>query len=331
MTYGTGRVPKGDLNTLINGQGKVCVAEKNVQTMRKRSMGPGEYEVYYAETGTISSHAFAVHSLGYSSLPAKTDYQEFLLRNPVRHRFSVRGRILKTVVLCLISGGHGHFESKPSGRLAVPSNSIFFAFPGIRHFYKYDDETGWDEFWLEMSPDAVLPILDEAGVTPERPLRTFTSTASVHDAFNALIEMSRIAQPGSNVLVEAAAHRVLGEAVELWRTSPVTTGAANGIIESIRRMLVSNIRAAPSIAEAAKAAGLSQSRLRELFRRTTGLSPKRFQMRARLLAAGRLLRDSDMTISAIAEATGFDSIYAFSHVFRNEIGMSPTEYRKRSS
>ena len=38
-----------------------------------------------------------------------------------------------------------------------------------------------------------------------------------------------------------------------------------------------------------------------------------------------------MTISAVAEETGFDSIYAFSHVFRSEIGMSPTEYRKRSS
>lgn len=330
MTYGTERA-EGDLNTLTDVQVKVCVAGKNAQTTRKRSMGPGEYEVYYAETGMISSHAFAVHSLGYSSLSAKTDYQEFLLRNPVRHRFSVRGRILKTVVLCLISGGHGCFESRPSGRLAVPSNSIFFAFPGIRHFYKYDDETGWDEFWLEMSPDAILPILEEAGVTPEKPLRTFTSTASVHDAFNALIEKSRIAQPGSDVLVEAAAHRVLGEVVALWRTPPVTAGATNGIIESIRQMLVSNIRNAPSIAAAAKAAGLSQSRLRELFRRTTGLSPKRFQMRARLLAAGRLLRDSDMTISAVAEETGFDSIYAFSHVFRSEIGMSPTEYRKRSS
>ena len=298
---------------------------------RTQSVGPGEYEVYYAESGMISGHAFAVHSLGYSSLPARYDYHEFLLRNPANHRFTTRGRVLSTIVICLITGGHGHFESKPSGRIAVPSNSIFFAFPGVRHLYRYDRETGWDEFWLEMSPEAVLPILAEAGITPDNPLRTFPSTTSVRDAFNGLIEASRAMRPCSGVIVEAAAHRVLGEILALWCTPAVSNKVSLDIVESVRRMLTTNIRHPPSIEAVAKSAGFSPSRLRELFKRATGLSPKRFQMRARLLAAGRLLRDSDMTVSAVAEETGFESIYVFSHIFRAEIGMSPTDYRKRAS
>ena len=302
---------------------------KNSRQGRIRSVRPNEYEVYYAESGAISKHAFAVHSLGYSSLPARYDYHEFLLRNPANHRFTTRGRVLSTIVICLITGGHGHFDSKPSGRIAVPSNSIFFVFPGIRHSYRYDSETGWDEFWLEMSPDAVLPILEEAGITPDNPLRTFPSTTSVHDAFIGLIEASRTVRPGSGVIVEAAAHRVLGEILTLWCAPAVSNKASLDIVESARRMLATNIRNPPSIENVAKSTGLSPSRLRELFKRATGLSPKRFQMRARILVAGRLLRDSDMTISAVAEETGFESIYVFSHIFKSEMGRSPTDYRKR--
>ena len=76
---------------------------------------------------------------------------------------------------------------------------------------------------------------------------------------------------------------------------------------------------------------MSPSRLRDLFKRATGLSPKRFQMRARLLKAGRLLRETDLPIADVAEQTGFESIYAFSHRFRRAVGCTPTSYRQKTT
>ena len=83
--------------------------------------------------------------------------------------------------------------------------------------------------------------------------------------------------------------------------------------------------------ESARLAGMSVSRMRNLFTRATGLSPKKYQMRSRLVRAGRLLRETDSPIGLVAEQTGFSSIYSLSRRFKKLLGISPKEYRIRKN
>ena len=297
------------------------------------SMTEGFYSRYYTEMGTVKSRPFAVWSLGYNRCVARSDYFGFQRRHPTDRRFSVRdGRTLRSVVLVFVSGGHGHFRSGPSGRMQVPANSVFFVFPGVNHFYRYDEETGWDEQWLELDPAAVLPLLREAGVTPESPLRTFNALPTLTSAFGELFDMSRSGRAGSEWLVEAAAHRVLAETLAVWqRGSDDSESPAGRAVERMRQMLIADEPGKGDMAELSRVAGLSPSRLRELFKRATGLSPKRFQLRTRLLRAGRMLKETNLPIAEIALQTGFESLYSFSHRFRSAIGCSPSSYRRKTS
>ena len=68
---------------------------------------------------------------------------------------------------------------------------------------------------------------------------------------------------------------------------------AAGAVERMREALVSDLSGARLVADAAQVAGMSPSRMRALFKKATGLSPKKYQMRARLVRAGRLLRETD--------------------------------------
>ena len=291
------------------------------------------YSKYYTEDEQVKGRPFAVWSLGYNRCAAKSDYSGFQNRHPVDRRFSERaGRTLKSLVLVFISGGHGRFRSKPSGEMPVPANSVFFVFPDVNHFYRYDKETGWDEQWLELDPTALLPLLEEAGVSADSPLRTFSALPGLASAFSSLIELSRSRRPGAEWLVEAAAHRVIAEALSAWKSGTNDNETAAGrAVERMRQLLTSDVALSPDIAEASRIAGMSPSRLRDLFKRATGLSPKRFQMRARLLKAGRLLRETDLPIADVAEQTGFESIYAFSHRFRRAVGCTPTSYRQKTT
>ena len=287
------------------------------------------YSRFYGEHET-TSRAFRVLSLGYNKCEAKLDYTGFLRRHPSNHRFSeTKGRTLESLVVVRIVSGHGSFRSEPSGEMPVPANSVFFVFPGVNHYYRYDDETGWDEEWLELDPTEVLPILAAAGITPKSPLRTFSSSTALADAFQNLLDASHVNGIGAEIRVDALAHLVVAEAVAAWRKgADVEDGQ---VVERMRQALVADVGEPTLVRDAARRAGKSVSRMRDLFRQATGLSPKKYQMRARLVRAGKLLRETDLPIGTIAGQTGFESIFAFSKRFKKLLGCSPSEYRTRKT
>ena len=287
------------------------------------------YSRYYERSAEERSRAFCVLSLGYNRIAARMDYDGFQRRHPRDRRFSDKsGRTLESLVLVHISGGHGSFRSAPSGVMPVPANSIFFVFPGVAHSYRYDDATGWDEEWIEFEPSAALPLLAAAGITPESPLRTFPSLSSVAEAFQSLFDISLRNDPSVSFLVSAAAHRVLAESAAMWRKGDFGT-AAGRAVEKMRQLLVQGVSEPRTINESARLAGMSVSRMRDLFRQATGLSPKKYQMRTRLVRAGRLLRETDLPVGTIAAQTGFESIFSFSRRFKKLLGIAPSEYRSQ--
>jgi len=286
------------------------------------------YSRFYKEHES-ASRAFRVLSLGYNKCVARLDYTGFLRRHPSNHRFTKKGRTLESLVVVHIVNGHGRFRSEASGEMPVPANSVFFVFPDVNHYYRYDDETGWDEEWMELDPTEVLPLLAAAGITPKSPLRTFSSVPAVSEAFQSLLDASRVNGVGAKMRVDALAHLVVAEAIAAWRKGADTEDGLG--VERMRQALVSDVGEPALVRDAARRAGKSVSRMRDLFRQATGLSPKKYQMRARLVRAGKLLRETNLSIGEIAGQTGFESIFAFSKRFKKLLGFSPSEYRTRKN
>jgi AraC-like DNA-binding protein len=81
------------------------------------------------------------------------------------------------------------------------------------------------------------------------------------------------------------------------------------------------------IAQLARAAGLSASRLRASFVRATGDPPVRYLRRRRIAAACRLLKQDDAPIERIAASVGFSDARFFHRVFRALLGTSPARFR----
>ena len=79
----------------------------------------------------------------------------------------------------------------------------------------------------------------------------------------------------------------------------------------------------------ARAAGLSPSRLRHLFRLEIGHSPRDFQEQRRLHRARDLLAMSRQTIGEIALELGFSNPFYFTLRFKKQTGESPRAFRQR--
>jgi len=67
---------------------------------------------------------------------------------------------------------------------------------------------------------------------------------------------------------------------------------------------------------------------RRKFEQATGTPPAQYRLARRIDAASNLLRYTYMTVSQIAETTGFCDAYYFSKRFKLATGQSPTEYRQ---
>lgn len=98
--------------------------------------------------------------------------------------------------------------------------------------------------------------------------------------------------------------------------------AINYLKNNINDMAISN-------ADLAKKSNISEIYFRRLFSEKYGTTPKQYILEIRIQKAKRLLTDTALTISAVAEECGFTSVYTFSRAFKNRTGLTPTEYSKR--
>lgn len=101
------------------------------------------------------------------------------------------------------------------------------------------------------------------------------------------------------------------------------------LVDEINKHIHAGIDKPITIKELAEVFSYSPSRLRALYKRCMKISLGRYIKETRLRKAQGYLGNTDMKVQAIAEACGYDSIYAFSHAFKKCFGISPSGYRKK--
>ena len=76
----------------------------------------------------------------------------------------------------------------------------------------------------------------------------------------------------------------------------------------------------------AQSLNISEVYFRKIFYKEYHLTPKQYILDVRIKKAKQLLTDSPYSVTAISEACGFSSVYAFSRCFKEKVGITPTEY-----
>lgn len=79
----------------------------------------------------------------------------------------------------------------------------------------------------------------------------------------------------------------------------------------------------------AQSIGYSADHFRFLFKEATGLSPKKYILKKRLELAKNQILNYDLPLVEIAESCGYDDYYQFATYFKKEVGISPSQYRKK--
>ena len=123
--------------------------------------------------------------------------------------------------------------------------------------------------------------------------------------------------------------RYQGAALPEPEPEDVATAMEDAFLLKARALVEDNMDKADfDISWLAHEAGMSRVQLFRKVKALTDDSPSMFVRAIRLQKAKTLLRTTQLNISEIAYEVGFSDPAFFSRVFREEFGMSPTEYRE---
>jgi len=123
----------------------------------------------------------------------------------------------------------------------------------------------------------------------------------------------KMMSPRANRLMQVAARdRNLAEPVEIWKA---------------RKFIHAHSDEKVSLTKVAKFVNISRNHLSDKFKEVTGVNFVDYIARTRTEKARELLANSNLRISEIAFAVGFQSLSQFNRVFKKLTGKSPSAYR----
>ncbi len=96
----------------------------------------------------------------------------------------------------------------------------------------------------------------------------------------------------------------------------------------VPRIIAENLMFDIDLQALADQSGYSYHRFRHLFKERFGTSPKQYILDCRVAAAKKMLREGKMSVSDVAFACGFASFSAFSQIFKQHVGVSPSAYMR---
>jgi AraC-like DNA-binding protein len=101
-------------------------------------------------------------------------------------------------------------------------------------------------------------------------------------------------------------------------------------IHLARLLLDQSYRTPITIEDLSREVALSPYYLIRVFRQTYKQTPHQYLVGQRIASAKELLRNSDLSITEICAAVGYESLGSFSTLFRKVAGVSPSAYRASS-
>lgn len=248
--------------------------------------------------------------------------------HPDSHNFKQDiGRVLPHCYLVYITTGRGDLETE-SGKWEVNPGDILVLRPEEWHRYKPSNSTGWEEYWIGISGEflsnKILKDLFPNGTSYVKEMGYQEELISLFDQSLNVVKRNNLGfrKILTGIVLQLTAHVISYEKLEVGnREEQLCTQ----VIDFIRK----NLNTEVDFKKLASEHHLSYNRFRTVFKNNTGISLQQYLIHERLENAKRLMINTTLSLKEISGKTGFNSLFYFSKVFKNKMGYSPGQMRRK--
>lgn len=284
-----------------------------------------DYFRYFSPGKAAAPWGLALTASGFTRIAPGSGYPP--VRHPADHHFDWhRGRTLDALQLVLITAGQGFLETR-AGRRPLKADQAFLVVPGLWHRYRPDPATGWEESWIEVAGPLVDQLLRARVFSSRELVRAGAAAAGLEPALAAVHTLARMAGPGFDAGLAAAAFRVLATWEQLGR--PARAPRLQQAVMAAEQHFGAHLTEPVNVAALARRLGVAYSHFRRAFKLHTGYAPWQYVLRLRLAHVRRALAaGDDATLEALAARFGFSSGFHLSAAFKRAYGVAPATWRK---
>lgn len=217
--------------------------------------------------------------------------------------------------------GQQHFLSK---------NQVFVIPANAPHIYAADLNDPWSIYWLHFCGDNVPMFSSVIG----RTIHLAESDKSRYsDRFMLFEEMYQNLEMGYSSenleYVSICLIHFLGSVKYVNQYREIKKAKESDVVQRSIVFMKDHLESRITLNDIAQHAGYSVSHFGNLFYRKTSYAPMVYYNQLKIQRACSYLQFSDLKIKEIAFRLGYYDPFHFSKAFRNEMEISPLEYRKR--
>ena len=180
---------------------------------------------------------------------------------------------------------------------------------------------------------SILPELDRQP-RAEPIIRPKFQDLAIRRLMTLLSEEVRVGGPSGKLYSDSLAHALavryllLGERPTHKKADSAVSAlppyALKRVLEKIEHSFQSEVR----LASLAEEAGYSRGHFLKMFRTSMGMTPHRYLLKRRIDHALSLLKRRELRIIDVAAECGFSSQAHLTHAFREQVGVTPADYRR---
>ena len=219
----------------------------------------------------------------------------------------------------------------------VRADTLYVTGPGVEHAQRSDPSSPIIEYCLYLN----CALSPRGG---EDPFFRFARThfwmgedgGRVYPLLEQLIGEGRRPQSGAREMAEALLRQIIVLLTRMYRQEAASAPVRNRAPALTRAGLMPIVEDAffyrhstLTLADLANLLNLSERQTQRLLQQNFGKTFSQKLTDARMAAASQLLEGTDLSVTEIAERSGYSSIEHFSAAFHRRMGCSPREYRKR--
>lgn len=226
-----------------------------------------------------------------------------------------------------ILSGSGFYST---GRISkhLEAGDTFILYPGVQLQYQADREEPWEYAWAGFMGADAASIIRNTDFSKDCPyiLKGKVPEQRIRDGLENIYRVKGNTYE-SAVAMTGELYSLLAVFMHYSDRKEHDRDVQMSYVEKAESYIQTNYSYSITVEDIADYVGISRSHLFRSFQSYLRKSPKEYLTGYRIRQACRLLKETDLPVSAIAYSVGFENNLYFSKAFKKQKGVSPSEYR----
>lgn len=218
-----------------------------------------------------------------------------------------------------VTKGKGYFNGNP-----VTQGQGFLMYDGMISQHVADKTDPWELLWITLHGDNAKDLFDEYDTDPNTGIFHYTSPQLIWEIATQICHCSPLELPSTKLLEIFL--RLHNDCIRKVKSKKQKTSGQSYTDWAVK-YITSNLYRNVTVAELTSRIGVSQPYLYKLFKEHFHMSPKQYILTKKIEYAKKLLTDTNVSITEIANSIGYPDVLAFSKIFLLKEKVSPQKYR----